>query len=146
GTDPSALSSTNYGTNPQLFANFLGAPVASCSGPYRPCLTASQFSSASTGFGNQGRNNFRGPGYFDTDFSLLKYTNIPHWENGKLALGLEFYNLLNHPNFDNPVANISDPLFGTLIRALGPPTTILGSALGGDASPRLIQLTARLVF
>ena len=146
GTDTSALSSTNYGTNTQLFANFLGGPVASCSGPSNPCLTTSQFSSASAGFGNQGRNTFRGPGYFDTDFSLLKYTNIPHWENGKLALGLQFYNLLNHPNFDNPVANFSASNFGQVVRAIGPPTTILGSVLGGDASPRLIQLTARLVF
>jgi outer membrane receptor protein involved in Fe transport len=146
GSETSALIGTNYGPNNQLYANFLGSAVASCNGPYHPCLTTTEFSSPTTGFGNLGRNTFRGPGYFGTDMGLLKYTNIPHWENGKLALGLQFYNLFNHPNFDNPVANLSAPNFGQVVRAIGPPTTILGSVLGGDASPRMIQLTARIVF
>jgi hypothetical protein len=145
GSDTSALGATNYGAA-QLHANFNGGPVASCTGPKSPCLTASQFTSAATGFGTVGRNSFRGPGYFDTDFSLLKYTSIPHWESGKLAVGLQAYDVLNHPNFDNPVANIDDPRFGTVIHAIGPPTSILGAFLGGDASPRMIQLTARLIF
>jgi hypothetical protein len=135
----------NYGAA-QLYANFNGGPVASCSGPKNPCLTASQFSSASTGFGNVLRNSFRGPGYFDTDFTLMKYIKIPHWESGKLAVGAQAYNVFNHPNFDNPDANIDSPTFGTVLRAIGPPTSILGAFLGGDASPRMIQLTARIVF
>jgi hypothetical protein len=146
GTQTAALGATNYGANTRLYANFSGGSVGACKGPYSPCLTTSQFSSATTGFGNVGRNTFRGPGYFDTDFSLLKYTNIPHWEKGKLAVGMQAYNFFNHPNFDNPVANISDSRFGTVVRAVSPPTSMLGAFLGGDASPRMIQLTARLVF
>jgi hypothetical protein len=92
------------------------------------------------------RNSFRGPGYFDTDFSLLKYTNIPHWEGAKLAVGAQAYNLFNHPNFDIPDANIGSSTFGTVIHTVGSPTSILGAFLGGDASVRMIQLTARIVF
>jgi hypothetical protein len=148
GTEDSTLSSTGYGATDH--ANFLGGPVGSCSGPYHPCLTTSQFSASpyTSGFGNVLRNSFRGPGYFNWDASLLKYTKIPHWESAKLAVGLQAYNVLNHPNFDNPIANVSagPGYFGTVIKALGPPTTLLGSFLGGDASVRMIQLTARLVF
>ncbi len=145
GTGTSALGSTNYGAA-QLYANFNGGTVGSCSGPKSPCLTASQFSSASAGFGNVLRNSFRGPGYFDTDFSLLKYINIPHWEGAKLAVGAQAYNVFNHPNFDVPDANIDSSTFGTVLRAIGPPTSILGAFLGGDASVRMIQLTARIIF
>jgi hypothetical protein len=93
------------------------------------------------------RNSFRGPGYFNTDFTLLKYIRIPRWESGKLAVGAQAYNVLNHPSFDNPIANTSaGSQFGTIIKTVGPPTSILGSSLGGDSSVRMIQLTARLVF
>jgi hypothetical protein len=61
-------------------------------------------------------------------------------------VGAQAYNVFNHPNFDNPDANIDSPTFGTVLRAIGPPTSILGAFLGGDASPRMIQLTARIVF
>jgi len=100
-----------------------------------------------TEFGVRGlRNAFRGPGYFDTDFSFTKKTKIPGWERGELQLGLQFFNLFNHPNFSLPISNIASGLFGTIQSAVSPPTSILGSFLGGDASPRLIQLKAQLVF
>jgi hypothetical protein len=141
-----SLGIVNYGAA-QLYANFLGGPVASCKGPASPCLTNSQFAPASTGFGNVLRNSFRGPGYFDADFTLMKYTKIPGWEGAKLAVGAQAFNVFNHPNFDNPDANISDTsTFGTVLHAIGPPTSVLGSFLGGDDSPRMIQLTARIVF
>jgi hypothetical protein len=98
-------------------------------------------------FGIQGlRNKFRGPGYFDTDFSVMKNTKIPGWERGSLGIGLQFFNLLNHPNFNLPIGDISNGQFGTIQSAVSPPTSILGSFLGGDASPRLIQVKAQLTF
>lgn len=100
-----------------------------------------------TEFGVQGlRNRFRGPGYFDTDFSVMKKTQIPHWERGSLAVGFQFFNAFNHPNFNLPISDISNGQFGTIQSAVSPPTSILGSFLGGDASPRLIQLKAALTF
>ncbi len=143
----SALSSTNYGA--QIRATFLGGAVTSCSSPVTPCLTTSQFApstSSPTGFGITQRNFFRGPNYFDTDMQVTKYTTIPHWETARLGLGLQFFNLFNHPNFDQPVADIANPQFGTIINTLSPPTSVMAAFLGGDASPRMIQLKVNLTF
>lgn len=34
-------------------------------------------------------------------------------ERVTFSFGAQAYNALNHPNFDNPVADVSNPLFGT---------------------------------
>ncbi len=111
-----------------MFAGYNGAAQGSCGvgaasatngGAKTPCLNPADFSpvilpsSATTNapifsFGNQRRNQFFGPGYFDTDFTVMKYTSIPHWESGKLGIGFQFFNILNHPNFDQPVRDISN--------------------------------------
>jgi hypothetical protein len=90
----------------------------------------------------QGRNRFRGPSYFNTDLAVMKTTKIPGWESGTLALGLQFFNVLNHPNFGTPDNWSSDPAFGLIFFGDTPPTGILGS--GG--SSRMIQLKAELRF
>jgi len=94
----------------------------------------------------QTRNQFFGPHYFDTDMTVMKYTRIPHWETAKLGLGVQFFNLFNHPNFASPINDESNPAFGEVVHTVNPPTSILGSFLGGDASTRLIQLTAKFNF
>ena len=43
---------------------------------------------------------------------------------------------LNHPNFDQPVGDLCNSQFGTIIRSVGTPTSMFGSLLGGDSSPR----------
>jgi len=146
----------NYGA--PTFANFTGTSYPGCSGPNEnnpptPCLNSADFSSplavAQTGvgsFGAQRRNQFFGPRYFDTDMTVMKYTQIPHWETAKLGLGVQFFNLFNHPNFQSPVNDINSSNFGQVLDTVNTPTSILGSFLGGDASPRLIQLTAKFNF
>jgi hypothetical protein len=134
-----------------VFATYLNnpAPVTSCDSPNHPCLTASQFAAPTTSpthFGIQGRNMFRGPGYFNTDLALTKSLSLPHWESAKLMLGFQVFNVLNHPNFDQPVANLADPQFGKILYTVSQPTTIFGSGLGGDASSRLVQVRASLSF
>ena len=94
----------------------------------------------------QGRNRFRGPHYFNTDFSLTKNTKLPRWEGGRLGIGIQFYNLFNHPNFGLPDAGLPSPTFGNLVYSEAPPTTLLGSGLGGDASGRMIELRLHLQF
>ena len=94
----------------------------------------------------QGRNRFRGPSYFNTDFGLLKTTQIRGWEGARLGLGLQFFNFFNHANFGFPDNNIADQAFGRIGYAESPPTGILGQGLGGDGSPRNIQLKAELRF
>ncbi len=65
-------------------------------------------------------------------------------ESAKFTAGAQFFNLLNHPNFTKPDYNIGDPTFGLTSNTVNPPTSILGSFLGGDASPRLIQIQGKL--
>ncbi len=94
----------------------------------------------------QGRNRFRGPGYFNTDFAITKTTKIPHWENGVFRIGFQFFNVFNHPNFGFPDNYSSDATFGQIFYPEQPPTSIVGSGLGGDAAPRLVQLKVELQF
>jgi outer membrane receptor protein involved in Fe transport len=121
------------------------------------CLSGNGFASPASLAFNQGRNQFRGPNYFNTDLTVMKHTKIPGSEHAELAVGFQFFNLLNHPNFDQPVNDfaafnntpgahpqVGD--FGTIISTVNTPTSILGSFLGGDASPRLIQLKAEFKF
>ncbi len=116
-----------------------------------PCLQISQFAPSTgspTGFGNQTRNNYRGPGFFDTDLSIMKNFKIPRWETAKFGVGFQFFNLFNHPNFDKPVNDIAqgEGTFGTINNLVSTPTSLLGSFIGADASPRIIQLKAQFVF
>jgi hypothetical protein len=143
------LANDNFGTGlfPAFLAGNINGPVSvSCNKSTLTCLNPAQFSTASGGIGNAGRNSLFGPSYFDTDFAVVKRTHIPGWERGQLGIGFQFYNIFNHPNFDNPVANVASPNFGELIRTISSPTSIYGAGLGADASPRLIQLKLQLTF
>ena len=50
----------------------------------------------------QGRNRFHGPRYFSADLTIMKNTRLPGWENQQFGLGLQFFNVFNHPNFGMP--------------------------------------------
>jgi hypothetical protein len=91
---------------------------------------------------SQGRNRFRGPSYFNTDLTVMKNTKMPGWESGTLALGVQFFNVLNHPNFGMPDNWSSDPTLGLIFWGDAPPTGILGAGMG----VRNIQLKAELRF
>ena len=56
-----------------------------------------------------------GPTYFNTDLSVTKDFKIPHWEGALLGVGAQFFNVLNHPHFDQPDAHIASPTFGSII-------------------------------
>ncbi len=143
-------------------ANYAGpSSTPGCSSPGStaagPCLAASDFpdlaaggnigqNQLNSGTENQRRNQFFGPRYFDTDMTIMKYTAIPHWESAKIGVGAQFFNLLNHPNFESPVNDINSSNFGHVLDTVNTPTSILGSGLGADASPRLVQLTAKFNF
>ena len=63
------------------------------------------------GGGNLGRNTFRGPDYQQWNFSLMK--SVPISEGIKLQIRGDFIDLWNHRNFQNPVATMNSPVFGT---------------------------------
>jgi hypothetical protein len=153
GTEASLLNADNF------FAAFPVAPLTSvplsCSGEAHvgpsatSCFAAGSFPTPGTETSLSGpglRNQYRGPDYFDTDFAVSKKTKLPHWERADLQIGFQFFNAFNHPNFTLPVDNTASPVFGTIQGDVAPPTSILGSFLGGDAAPRLIQLKAQLEF
>jgi hypothetical protein len=141
------LAGFNYGGT--IFGTPLTNSFASCGAAAvnAPCLTASEFAASTTsptGFGQQARNDFRGPGFFDMDLSLLKDFAIN--ERFKVTVGAQAFNLLNNVNFDQPVNDVANPLFGSITRLVGPPTSILGSFVAGNDSPRFVELKAEFHF
>ncbi len=89
-------------------------------------------SDGSTGFGNLGRNTFRGPYQQNWDFSAGKSFAIT--EHQALRITADFFNLFNHPNFANPAfLDIESPSnFGQITSTVG--------------TPRLIQFSAKYSF
>jgi Carboxypeptidase regulatory-like domain/TonB dependent receptor-like, beta-barrel len=73
-------------------------------------------------FGNVGRNSYRGPKFFNIDASLFK--TIPITETVRAELQFQFFNVLNHVNFDLPNscvdcgngASISNIAYGSTMR------------------------------
>jgi hypothetical protein len=94
----------------------------------------------------QGRNRFRGPSYFNAAFAVVKNTKIPHWKNGVLSIGFQFFNLFNHANFEFPDNWSSDPTFGQILYQEQAPTSVLGSGLNANVSARMIQVKAQIQF
>lgn len=153
------FSITDSNVTGALEPNYGGTALAAIIDPSVPhhCgkdITASCFGSSPLGtyfadptsFGGQRRNQFFGPGFFNTDFNLMKDFKIPGLEAGKLEIGAEGYNVLNHPNFANPVFNADDPAVGQVQSTVSVPTSVFGSFLGGDASPRILQLKGTFTF
>ena len=109
-------------------------------------------------FGNLGRNSLTGPTFKQWDFAIYKNTKIT--ERIGLQLRAEFFNILNHPNFSNPLlpAFISDPgsngfalnggretgVGGYHITATG--DVGIGNPFLGGGGPRGIQLAAKFTF
>ncbi len=143
----------SHGFQGSIFATVAGtgSTVCGASAVETPCLLASQFAASTSspaGFGQQTRNQYRGPHYFDTDLSVMKNFQIPGWESAKVAFGLQFFNLFNHPNFDKPVNDLAQGpgVFGVIESMVSAPTSILGTFAGADASGRIIQVKASFTY
>ena len=105
------------------------------------CLIDSNF--CTTGFGDLGRNIYRGPFQQNWDASVIKYFKLG--EKQELRFTADFFNVWNHTNFFSPaVTDIEvynawvgggsqgqDP-FGTIVNTVG--------------TPRLIQFSLRWAF
>ncbi len=130
-----------------LTGTFLGGAVPNCERPDRSCLNSTEFANyGATGgqFGNTRRNQFRGPGFFDTDLTIMK--NFKITERMRFGAGATAFNLFNHPNFANPIGDLASSNFGQIRSTVTPPTTPLGAFLPADISGRIIQLQARITF
>jgi hypothetical protein len=80
-------------------------------------------------FGNAGHNSLRGPGYFDIDVAVSREFKIR--ERFSLYTRAEAFNVLNHPKFMLPNANISNSNFGQINTA---------------NDPRILQAAVKLMF
>ena len=126
--------------------DWLGGTQGSCNSPDVACLKTSQFIARAkqTDFGNLARNSFRGPGYFDTDLTVNK--TITAKERLKVVVGANLFNVLNHPNFDLPVAGASSGIFGQIISTVGPASSAYGAFQGSAVSGRIVVLNTKISF
>jgi hypothetical protein len=86
-----------------------------------------------TGWGNSGVGIIFGPGQFNFDTTLAKSTRVGGiHEDGTLQFRAEFFNLLNHPQFNPPANNVAVGNFGQITSA--------------SVNPRLVQLALKYIF
>jgi outer membrane receptor protein involved in Fe transport len=81
-------------------------------------------------YGNSARNLLFGPGFFTWDAALYKHTRLTDRTN--LEVRVEFFNILNHPNFGLPASDITVP--ATVGR------------ISSASDPRNVQFGVRLAF
>lgn len=114
-------------------------PQALCYTPKAGCL----FSSDGKHFGDLGRNAIIGPGFEDVDFSLQKDTTFH--QRYTLEIRADAFNLLNHPNFGQPIntmsignGSVTAGNFGRIVSTRFP--------VGDVGSSRQLQLAGRIMF
>jgi hypothetical protein len=115
--------------------NFTPAALLYPGDPANPSTTCSFTTNPNycgTGFGNLGRNIYRGPYEQNWDFSLIK--NFHLTERQGLRFTADFFNMWNHANFANPPStDVESPSnFGVITSTRG--------------EPRLIQFSLRYSF
>lgn len=99
-----------------------------------------------TGFGDLGRNIYKGPFEQNWDASIIKYFKLT--ESQELRFTADFFNVWNHPNFSAP--ELTDiEAYETWANPLGnnkqgpDPFGVILNSLG---NPRLIQFSLRYAF
>jgi len=81
--------------------------------------------------GNANRVPVSGPGFVNTDFSVIKQFALPR-EGMGLNFRAEFFNFFNHAQFGSPVADIAAPGFGSVNSTVN--------------NPRVVQFGLKLTF
>jgi hypothetical protein len=141
----SGLSSGGIGTRVDGYLNTAAFTTAAQLYPTQ-CLTDPNF--CTTGFGNLGRNTYRGPGQQNWDLSLIK--NFKITERQSLRFTTDFFNIWNHANFGNPAVTDVESYqctAGTANCVNGVLTTSpFGKITSTVGTPRLIQFSLRYAF
>ena len=86
------------------------------------------------------RHSIRGPGFFNTDFAVLKNTKVS--EKLDIQFRTEFFNATNHPNFQAP--NSFTIRTGTATAPAQNPN--VGRILTTANSSRQIQFGLKFIF
>jgi len=146
GAAPSTIMGN--AVNTVMLVDPTSAVPSSCTNPLKSCFdtTNSPFPAVSseTAFARRPRNSYRGPAYTGSDFSVAKKFRLT--ERASFTGGANFFNVFNHPNFANPVGDISSGQFGQIVSTVVPPTSPYGAFVGSAVSGRLVQLTAKVTF
>lgn len=87
-------------------------------------------------FGSLGRNVVTGPGFNNTDFSVIKRTRIS--EDKVIEFRAEFFDIFNHANFGQPGRVVGSANFGQI--------TNTRFATGDSGSSRQIQFALKFKF
>jgi len=119
-----------------------------CIGPFCPPPTDANGNPLRQG--NLGRNALRGFGATQWDFAV--HRDFAIHEPVKVQFRAEMFNVLNHPNFGPPVADLSFPQFGQSTQMLG--QSLSGGIVGAGGlnplyqvgGPRSIQFALKLMF
>ena len=119
-----------YYFNPLAFSQAIVQPGKPIPSVADPTAVVDPVVEAGTDIGDVGRNILRGPHQSNLDFSVAKQFQLA--ESKSLEFHADFFNLLNHPNRDNPVSDISAPDFGKI--------------LSFSSSPRIVQFALKFTF
>ena len=132
------------GTNERVLGDYLSGPT-SCTDPTTTCAFTFGSRVAQNNFGNTARNAFRGPHYFNSDFSVFKSFQIRESGMG-FTLVADAFNVFNHPSFANPINTQSSSLFGTIVSTVTEPNSPYGNFQGAAVSGRVLQLGLKFKF
>ncbi len=133
--NPSNNGDTKNPVRPFANPNFHGSPIV---GKVTEWFDPSAFLAPPNGsgfYGNLGRNTLTGPGVEEWDYSMFKDT--PLHERARLELRAEFFNLLNHTNFNTPNLVVFTP------SGVSPTAGVITST---STTSRQIQLAAKVLW
>jgi hypothetical protein len=82
-------------------------------------------------YGNTGKNAFNGPAFIGWDVGALKNFALMPEDRLRLQFHAEFFNVLNHTNYNNPTAAANSANFGKIL---------------GAQDPRIGQLALKVIF
>jgi hypothetical protein len=132
-------SNNQSGVNFENNGNSLNRPNQVCSPQAGNPLLAQWFNTncfaapASGELGTAPRTPVSGPGFVNTDFSLIKHFPLSFREGARLDFRAEVFNLFNHPQFGLPNSDFNSPAtFG-----------VVNSTVN---NPRLFQFALKVAF
>ncbi len=99
------------------------------------------------GIGNEGQNQFTGPGINNTSLALQKQFTVK--ERYNFQLRVDAFNAFNHTQFNgiNSGLNFGNPGSTAALNAANNPTQINGfGSVSGANDPRILQLLGRFTF
>jgi len=131
----------------KIFNNTPNQGGSGCKGPFCPPPANGNVPLRQ---GNLGRNTLRGFGATQWDFAV--HRDFPIHESFKLQFRAEMFNVLNHPNFAQPIGDLNNRQFGQSIHMLG--QSLGGGNLGSGGfdplyqigGPRSVQFALKLSF